>query len=29
MANTYLTRTVATTGDRTKATLSVWVKKMF
>ena len=27
MANTYLTRTVATTGDRTKATLSVWVKK--
>ena len=27
MANTYLTRTVATGGDRTKATLSVWVKK--
>ena len=27
MANTYLTRTVASTGDRTKATFSAWVKK--
>ena len=27
MANTYLTRTVSSTGNRTKATLSVWVKK--